>query len=66
MYVTGEGVAADPIEAHAWFVIASKAGDNSARANRERSAARLQPAQLAEAHRRADAWTPTRATSSGL
>jgi TPR repeat protein len=62
LYAIGEGVAADPIEAHKWFSIAAQTGDAAALANRKRSAEQLTPVQAREAERRASAW---RLTSPG-
>jgi hypothetical protein len=53
LYAVGDGVAVDPIEAHRWFQRAALAGDTVAQANLARSRARLGPAQIAEAERRA-------------
>jgi TPR repeat protein len=56
LYATGESVTLDPIEAHKWFVIASQNGDKAAKANVGHSELQLDPMQVAEANRRANAW----------
>ncbi len=60
MYATGEGVAADPIEAHKWFALAKAAGDKVSAQNLQRSREQLSPAALAEAERRVLAWRAQR------
>ena len=55
-YVTGDGVAVDPIEGCKWFLLAAEQGDAPAAANVERARGMLSPAQLDEAARRAQAW----------
>jgi len=56
LYATGDGVMLDPVEAHKWFVIASQKGDKAAQANAQHSELQLEPMQLTEASRRAQAW----------
>jgi TPR repeat protein len=56
LYVTGDGVAQDPIEAHKWFQIASQRGDTSAQANLAKSESALSLLQIKEAQRRANQW----------
>ena len=63
MYETGRGVARDMVEAHKWFNLAAanfSIGWDRADAivSRDRVAALLTPAQLAEAHKRAQDWKP--------
>ena len=55
LYATGQGVVADPIEAHKWFAIAATA-DAAARDNLLRSQDRLPAAAAAEGLRRAQGW----------
>lgn len=62
LYATGDGVAADPIEAHKWFAIAASAGDTSASQNRQRSASLIPAEQCREAERRAREWAGRRQT----
>jgi TPR repeat protein len=67
MYLYGRGVAQDYIEAHKWLNIAAatnaawgqKERDMAAEA-RDRVAAKMTPAQIAEAQRRAAQWKPSR------
>jgi hypothetical protein len=54
----GKGVAADPVEAMMWFEIAARTGYQRAILNRDQLAGTLAPADLAEARRRAESWTP--------
>lgn len=55
-YATGAGVALDPIEAHKWFYLASKGGDQSAVANLARSETLIAESARREALRRAHTW----------
>lgn len=53
-YAMGEGAPLDPIEGAKWFILAARAGDTAAQANRQRAEATLTPAQWREATRRAE------------
>ena len=54
----GKGVAADVVEAMMWFEIAAKSGYPLAIRNRDELAGKMPAADLAEARRRAESWTP--------
>jgi len=66
MYVYGRGVPRNYIEAYKWFSLAAarfpasdtESHENTAR-NRDRAAAQMTPAQIAEARRLAAEWKPT-------
>ena len=65
MYENGRGVPQDYVRAHMWFSLAaSRFAPGSNRditvRNRERVAAKMTPAQFAEAQRRAREWKPKR------
>ena len=59
-FAKGEGAALDAIEAHKWFLIASRQGDAAAVANLAHSTKLMADAPLAEAQRRADEWSTAR------
>ena len=54
MYTTGQGVPQDYVQAYKWFTLAGAAE------NRDRAAAMMTPAQIAEAERLAREWKPTK------
>ena len=61
MYNDGQGVAQDYIQAHKWHNLAAAGATDatfrdSARRNRDRTVAKMQPAQIAEAQRLASDW----------
>lgn len=58
MYETGRGVPQDWTLAYAWYTLAAARGDEDARNWRDRLAAKLTPAQLAEGQRLARLWKP--------
>ena len=60
MYHNGEGVPQDYIVAHMWWNLAANQGNELARQNREKLAANMTPAQIAEAQRLAREWKPTK------
>ncbi|CAN1510308.1 Sel1-like repeat [Paracoccaceae bacterium] len=53
MYATGEGVPQDYVTAHMWFNIGAANGDTDAATNRDKVAAKMLPADISEAQRRA-------------
>ncbi|MCH8685946.1 SEL1-like repeat protein [Pedomonas mirosovicensis] len=55
-YALGEGVDIDLIEAHRWYNLAAMAGLREAQAERAALAADMNPAEIAEAQRRAREW----------
>ena len=58
MYANGQGVAQDYVQAHNWFNLGAVSGHASAVKNRDSVAAKMTPAQIAEAQRLASAWKP--------
>ncbi len=58
MYRRGEGVPKDDVLAHMWWSLAAAQGHEPARKYRDRLAARMTPAQLADAQRLAREWKP--------
>ena len=63
MYDNGQGVPQDYVQAHKWFNLAaaSLTGEDGKKASKNRDivAAKMTPAQIAEAQRLASAWKPT-------
>ena len=56
MYAKGEGLPQDYVQAHMWFSLsAAQDGDTN---NREIIAAKMTPAQIAEAQKLAREWKP--------
>jgi TPR repeat protein len=60
MYSAGQGVPQDYVLAHMWFDLSAAQGDPLAAAHRDRMAARLTPAQIAEAQKLAREWRSKR------
>ena len=58
MYSHGQGVAQDDVEAHKWYNLAAGQGNADATRNRDIVAARMSPAQIAEARKLAREWKP--------
>ena len=58
MYATGRGVAQAYVQAHMWFNLAAAQGDADAIKYRKAAAAKMTPAQIAEAQRLAREWKP--------
>jgi TPR repeat protein len=58
MYASGQGVPQDYVWAHMWFNIAAAKGDTDAVKNRDMVAAKMKPAQIAEAQKLARDWKP--------
>jgi hypothetical protein len=65
MYEQGQGVLQDYVQAHVWYSLAASCLNASEKEARERAvknrdavAAKMTPAQLAEAHNLASAWKP--------
>ena len=56
MYFDGHGVPQDFAQAHMWFNLAAAQGDAEAAKSRDRVAARMTPAQLAEVQKLAREW----------
>ena len=60
MYDNGEGVPQDYVQAHVWFNLSAAQGDANATKSRDIVAAKMTPAQIAEAQRLAREWRPKR------
>ena len=58
MYDRGQGVTQDYVQAHKWFNIAAATGDPGAMNTRNLVAAKMTPAQIAEAQKLASKWKP--------
>ena len=56
MYVNGEGVPQDYVQAHMWFNLAAAQGNAKAVGNRDIAAKKMTPAQIAEAQQLARDW----------
>lgn len=59
MYQAGHGVPQNHVEAYKWFNLAAVSGEPEFVAHRDRLAAKLTPAQLAEGQRLASEWAKT-------
>ena len=61
LYEKGQGVPQDYVQAHMWFnLAASRAPDAATVESRDRVAAKMTPAQIAEAQRMTREWKPTK------
>jgi TPR repeat protein len=58
MYEKGQGVPQDYVQAYMWFTLAAAQGTRGAAEWREHIAARMTPAQIAEAQKLAREWKP--------
>jgi uncharacterized protein len=58
MYAEGHGVPQDYVLAHMWLNLAAAKGNKSGEIGRDMAAARMTPAQIAEAQKRAREWKP--------
>ena len=58
MYEKGQGVTQDYVQAHKWWNLAAAKGDADAIKNRDIVAAKMTPAQIAEAQKLAREWKP--------
>lgn len=56
LYLFGEGVKIDFIEAHKWFTLADRAGVPEAKAGLRRVAPLMAPADVEESQRRIERW----------
>jgi TPR repeat protein len=56
MYMNGQGVPQDLVQAHMWFNLAAAGGYADAQKSRDSVAAKMTPAQIAEAQRLASEW----------
>ena len=60
MHAEGKGVTQDYVQAHKWFNLAATTGDADAVKARDMVAAKMTPAQIAEAQKLAREWKPTK------
>jgi uncharacterized protein len=58
MYAIGKGVPQDYVIAHMWLNLAAVDGDKDAAEGRDTLAAKMTPAQIAEAQKLAREWKP--------
>jgi TPR repeat protein len=58
MYAEGHGVPQDYVRAHMWFNLAAAKGNKAAETGRDMTAAKMTPAQIAEAQKLAREWKP--------
>ena len=58
MYANGRGVPQDYVQAHMWWNLSAAQGDADATKNRDIVAAKMTPAQIAEAQKLAREWKP--------
>jgi TPR repeat protein len=58
MYDNGHGVRQDYVQAHMWFNLSGAQGDADAIKKRDAVAAKMTPAQIAEAQKLAREWKP--------
>jgi TPR repeat protein len=58
LYYIGQGVPQDYVRAHMWFNLAAAGGDKAAAIRRDIVAAKMTPAQIAEAEKLAREWKP--------
>ena len=58
MYEKGQGVPQDYVQAYMWFNLAAAQGTKGAAEWREHIAARMTPAQIAEAQKLTSEWRP--------
>jgi TPR repeat protein len=58
MYSAGQGVPQDYVSAHMWLSLAAAGGIEDAAKGRDVVAKKMNPAQIAEAQRRAREWKP--------
>ena len=58
IYTVGSGVPQDYVLAHVWLNLAASQGDKAATSLRELVAAKMTPAQIAEAQKLAGEWKP--------
>ncbi len=58
LYTHGVGVPRDFVQAHMWFTLSAAQGNADATKNRANAAAKMTPAQIAEAQKLAREWKP--------
>jgi TPR repeat protein len=59
-YVQGQGVPQDYVSAHMWLSLSAAQNNNDATKFRDMIAAKMNPAQIAEAQKLAREWKPTK------
>lgn len=59
MYEEGEGGAADPVQAYFWYAMADSQGDSQGPQAKREIAAKMTPAQVAEAEKKIKEWRAT-------
>jgi hypothetical protein len=58
LYAYGEGIPQDLVKAQMWYSLAARTGYETATGYRDDLAKQMTPAQIAEAHKLAQEWTP--------
>jgi TPR repeat protein len=58
LYARGQGVPQDDVQAYMWFELSAAQGDQAAVSNRDATAQRMTPEQIAEAQKLAHDWRP--------
>ena len=58
MHANGQGIPQDHVSAHMWWKLSAARGDKDAAKNLDMVAAKMTPAQIAEAQRLAREWKP--------
>jgi TPR repeat protein len=58
LYLEGQGVPQDYVQAHLWYNLAGAGGSPAAAEGRDSVAAKMTPAQIAEAQKLAREWKP--------
>ncbi len=66
MYLSGEGVPQDYIQAHLWFSLSAARGISDAAICRDNIAKKMTPQQLAKAHELLQGWEPKPWFSAGI
>jgi uncharacterized protein len=60
MYVLGQAVPLDYVQAHMWWSLAASQGNRDAVDNRDRVASMMTPEQIDESQRLAEEWKPAK------
>ena len=59
MWAAGKGVAQSNVQAHMWFSLAVRQGNGNARVHLDELTEQMTAAEIADAQKLADEWTPT-------
>ncbi len=59
IYAQGKGVDPDNVQAHMWYSLSAKQGNANARIHLDELTAQMTAAEIADAQKMADDWTPT-------